>query len=532
MASACNVPNPWFGANETRSGGETEVGATTTAGPGGPDSSGDAPTGETSAVATTNDEVTTGQATIDPATSEATGDATTDVATTEITTMGGVCGDGVVDDAEECDDGNMVETDSCRATCVMAKCGDGIVWDNAEACDDGNQIDDDDCSNVCAKPTCGNGIIDPGESCDDGNPIDNDMCTNICTEPFCGDAVPQGDEECDDGNDANTDECAGCKHPKCGDGFVQAGVEACDDGNGVDNDDCLNNCKEATCGDGVKNIGEEECDDGNAVNTDLCTTLCTNKMCGDGVIQPGESCDDGQFNNMNGCNNCLVAVEVNKCPNGTVDPGEECDGGGGPLGIYPDLCDGKCRMTGCLRILNTPAEDLGFMGNEWLSKCTEAEGDTVVIALFDTSSKLVYAAHGTRAGWDWMPETLTAGVLANDLEWDASQHKYPVGMTSLYPPQKSGALTLPSRDAAPAQSECKTTLGDGYGVGVFPSVDVPTMARLLVMGYRGGVTHQPRLLAGWSPGLEISFFDGNPMNTCGEPNLKPFNGNFVMAIVD
>jgi cysteine-rich repeat protein len=60
------------------------------------------------------------------------------------------CGDGNVQmGVEECDDGNMVETDACINTCKAAKCGDGKVQANVEQCDDGNMIDNDACSNAC-----------------------------------------------------------------------------------------------------------------------------------------------------------------------------------------------------------------------------------------------------------------------------------------------------------------------------------------------------------------------------------------------
>jgi len=35
-------------------------------------------------------------------------------------------------------------------------------------------------------PMCGNGVIDPGEQCDDGNAINGDACEADCTLPGCG----------------------------------------------------------------------------------------------------------------------------------------------------------------------------------------------------------------------------------------------------------------------------------------------------------------------------------------------------------
>jgi cysteine-rich repeat protein len=67
---------------------------------------------------------------------------------------GGVCGDGVVDPGEECDDGNADDTDACLSSCLNASCGDGVVQAGVEECDDGNDFDKDFCSNSCTKVPC------------------------------------------------------------------------------------------------------------------------------------------------------------------------------------------------------------------------------------------------------------------------------------------------------------------------------------------------------------------------------------------
>ena len=145
-------------------------------------------------------------------------------------------------------------------------CGDGIRDEGHESCDDGNAIDNDGCSADCVSDTCGDEVVDEGEDCDDGNTTTETcvygesscvVCASNCTEQsgdtlLCGDGVPQADEQCDDGNDDDTDVCLStCLEATCGDGFVQAGVEACDDGNGDDTDGCLSTCLEASCGDGL-----------------------------------------------------------------------------------------------------------------------------------------------------------------------------------------------------------------------------------------------------------------------------------------
>ena len=88
-----------------------------------------------------------------------------------------ICGDGVVEQWEECDDGNTDDQDGCTAQCRVARCGDGIVRIGAEECDDGNEIDSDECLATCVTARCGDGVVQAGvEACDDGNTDDNDAC--------------------------------------------------------------------------------------------------------------------------------------------------------------------------------------------------------------------------------------------------------------------------------------------------------------------------------------------------------------------
>lgn len=111
-----------------------------------------------------------------------------------------LCGNGVRDPGEECDNGSAnsdTVPDACRTDCVRAHCGDGVI-DSRETCDDGNDIDDDACRNDCAVPTCGDGAPDPGEACDDGNRSNADACLNTCAGASCGDGfVWEGVEACD-----------------------------------------------------------------------------------------------------------------------------------------------------------------------------------------------------------------------------------------------------------------------------------------------------------------------------------------------
>ncbi|MEM9454501.1 MAG: DUF4215 domain-containing protein [Myxococcota bacterium] len=120
----------------------------------------------------------------------------------------GWCGDGLVDDDEECDDGLANADDAqCKSDCRAQRCGDDSVGPG-EACDDGNEIDDDGCNNQCAADSCGDGDIQQGEECDDENDDDSDECLSTCLMAKCGDAaVREGTEECDDGNANDADGC-------------------------------------------------------------------------------------------------------------------------------------------------------------------------------------------------------------------------------------------------------------------------------------------------------------------------------------
>jgi cysteine-rich repeat protein len=148
---------------------------------------------------------------------------------------------------------------------------------------------------------CGDGVLQPGEDCDDGSAnsdVRPDACSLGCRFPTCGDGrhAPSLGEECDEGSgNSNTlpDRCrTSCLLPSCGDGVVDSG-EACDEG--PQPTSCTPTCSIASCGDGVLDAGEA-CDDG-ANNSDAipnrCRTTCVLPWCGDGVLDAGEACDPG-----------------------------------------------------------------------------------------------------------------------------------------------------------------------------------------------------------------------------------------------
>lgn len=75
------------------------------------------------------------------------------------------CGDTIITPPEQCDDGNVLNSDECVA-CVPAFCGDGHQYGGVEECDDHNTDDNDGCSAICFEEICGDGIVQDNEECD------------------------------------------------------------------------------------------------------------------------------------------------------------------------------------------------------------------------------------------------------------------------------------------------------------------------------------------------------------------------------
>lgn len=69
-----------------------------------------------------------------------------------------VCGNGLVEAPEQCDDGNTQNLDGCDASCKF----------------EGNIID------VVDLPVCGDSLVQGTEQCDDGNQVSGDWCSATC----------------------------------------------------------------------------------------------------------------------------------------------------------------------------------------------------------------------------------------------------------------------------------------------------------------------------------------------------------------
>ena len=244
-----------------------------------------------------------------------------------------LCGNGVRDPGEECDNGpanSDTLADACRTSCIRAHCGDGVV-DSRETCDDGNDIDEDACRNDCALPTCGDGEVNPGEACDDGNRSNTDACLNTCAAASCGDGfVRDGVELCDSPDPLPcTTTCGSTGGQACIDcrpgGPCEPPAETC---NGRD-DDC-----DGEPDDGFACVAGDEAG---------CTTRCGSTgtgRCSDECLPadvescspPGESCNAAD-------DDCDTLVDEDfRCVRGEPTTcTTTCDTAGG--GTCTDLCE-------------------------------------------------------------------------------------------------------------------------------------------------------------------------------------------------
>lgn len=286
------------------------------------------------------------------------------------------CGNGIVEGAEACDDGNDDADDLCNDDCTFT-CGDGVVGAN-EACD--TAIAD---GNPGACPTA----CDDGEACtmdtlqgsectaecvfgDIAACVDDDgCCASTCNatndndcSPMCGNGVVEGTEVCDGdcpvmADCADADSCtadvytgsAGTCDAMCANNPITACVDAdgccppaCD---ATTDDDCS-----ATCGNGTVEAPElcdgscpslADCDDGDACTTESLTGSAgnCNAACSYADVTVCDMTSDGCCPSNCNSTNDIDCTAI--CGNGSVEAGEQCDDGNTATG---DGCDATCQF--------------------------------------------------------------------------------------------------------------------------------------------------------------------------------------------
>ncbi len=298
-----------------------------------------------------------------------------------------VCGNGVKEGIELCDDGNAVNGDGCEIDCTYT-CKPGTA-EGDKKCNDGNPCNGEERCGTGNKCEPGTALAE-GAACGTGK-----MCKmGVCADISCGDGVTTAPEECDDGNVTNGDGCDSCKFScvssdstrncaatdacmnngtcddathKCSAGTPKADGTAC--GTGMI---CKSGaCTATSCGDGLVN-GTEQCDFGtgngagtgcevdckfscakspdSCVDTNPCngTEVCSNvtvsgktgQKCSAGTpLADGTACGGGNICKTGAC----VAPPPVTCGNGTLDTGEECDFG---TGNGPGTgCETTCKFS-------------------------------------------------------------------------------------------------------------------------------------------------------------------------------------------
>ncbi|MCK5020580.1 MAG: DUF4215 domain-containing protein, partial [Candidatus Peribacteraceae bacterium] len=359
------------------------------------------------------------------------------------------CGNGVIDEGEECDDGNTDNGDTCSSDCqretvtvdinfcpataacdnhpgpVGGSCPPGPLnctvpnndWDcNWQcpddpleqgiydrciyayqcACEKGGGSDTDvtsyincydnrrsmfpsenpsesytQCSSLCdPAPLCGNGILDDGEECDGGGVTAS--CDADCTVPECGDNVwnSLAGEQCDDGNEISEDGCFQCEIEGycCTYGAYTCLADIGSNCIGADKSfhseeeySCTYECHEF-CGNGYLDTGEE-CDDGNWDEWDGCSYDCTLEYCCDTVTH---ACTQG----VSGCGEWDIYPDSNSCDNtcavcgdSVTSGNEECDDGTSNSDSTPDACRTSCINAYCGDSIQDTGETCDEGGN-------------------------------------------------------------------------------------------------------------------------------------------------------------------------
>jgi cysteine-rich repeat protein len=183
------------------------------------------------------------------------------------------------------------------------------------------------------------------EQCEDNNIVSNDGCSSTCKleagwtctgvfpystncVPNCMDGLVVGDETCDDGVNDGTGCGLDCKSIVLG--------WSCSLGNRTTASICV-----VDCGNGVIDPGED-CDDGATppVDGDGCSGICRwepgwtctgtinpscTPICGDNYRVTGETCDDGDKTDGNGCkSDCSGTLDSWTCTGGTATTKDTC----------------------------------------------------------------------------------------------------------------------------------------------------------------------------------------------------------------
>jgi hypothetical protein len=196
-------------------------------------------------------------------------------------TTAAVCGNGIVEEGEDCDEGagNNIDGSGCDSDCTFsctadAECDDRNLCNGFETCNltlhrcqmgtppaVGTECTyENDVVSLCIGQICAKPCTDSDEECNDGNPCNGEETCNLELQG-CNPGVPL---ECDDGLECTVDACdpeenpeTGCVHTlvdEDGDGYAPEHLD-CDDRGGDCNDanPDIHPGADRICGDGIDN---------------------------------------------------------------------------------------------------------------------------------------------------------------------------------------------------------------------------------------------------------------------------------------